>query len=138
MKDQNCWCGTGRLCQDPELKYTPSGIAVCSLRLACNKGREENGQTADFFTVEVWRGAAEFASTYLHKGSQVAIQGRVRVRSWQDGEGNKRTSVEIVANELNSLGKTLSAEHEPQETAPPAASAPADEYADFNDPFADQ
>jgi single-strand DNA-binding protein len=137
-KDLNVCCFTGRLCADPELKYTPSGVAVSSLRLAVNKAKEENGEKADFLTVEVWRGAAEFAAQYLTKGSQVSIHGRLRVRPWVAADGTKRTATEIVANELNALGKSV--QSQPEEAAAPAGAADVGlgDDADFNDPFADQ
>jgi single-strand DNA-binding protein len=132
-KDLNCWSGTGRLCQDPELKYTPTGVAVCSLRLAVNKAKEEQGEKADFLTVEVWRQAAEFAANYLKTGSQVSTQGRLRIRKWVAQDGSKRQSAEIVANELNALGKSVPS-HADEDPAPAAAVSDAD----FNDPFADE
>jgi single-strand DNA-binding protein len=134
-KDLNSWCGTGRLCSDPELKYTPSGHAVANVRLAVNRGREEQGQDADFVTVELWRQAAEFAANFLKKGAKVSIQGRLRIRAWTAQDGSKRNSTEIVANEMNALDKRVVSEEPDAGPAPEVSDAAA---ADFDDPFANE
>ena len=94
----------GRLTADPELKTTPSGISVVSFTVAVNrrfgsKAGEES--TADFFNVTAWRQTAEFVSKYFRKASSICIVGSLQTRNWTDQQGNKRYSVEIVADEAN-------------------------------------
>ena len=99
---------TGNLTRDPELRSLPSGTSVCSLRLACNTRRKgQDGQWEDkpnYFDVTVWGAQGENCSRYLEKGRPVAIDGRLEWREWQDKEGNKRQSVEIVADSVQFLG----------------------------------
>ena len=88
----------GRLCADPELRRTQSGISVCSCRLAVDRDYLTNGEReTDFFDVTAWRGAAEFISGYFSKGRMIAVEGRLQTRAWMDRSGNNRVSVEIVA-----------------------------------------
>lgn len=134
MSDQNCWNATGRLCADPELRYTASGVALANLRLACNRIKETNGQKADFFSLTVWRSAAEFAANYLNKGAQVAVTGRLENRQWQATDGSKRTSTEVRVDFLYSLGKSV--QSEPDEA--PSTPDTTEPDPEFNDPFADQ
>lgn len=88
----------GRLCADPELRHTQSGIPVCSCRLAVDRDYLTNGEReTDFFDVVSWRGAAEFISGYFSKGRMIAVEGRLQTRAWTDRSGNNRVFVEIVA-----------------------------------------
>ena len=94
----------GRLTANPELKTTPSGIPVVSFTVAVNRrfGTDENGKSpADFFNVTAWRGTAEFVSKYFRKASSICVVGSLQTRNWTDRQGNKRYSVEIVADEAN-------------------------------------
>ncbi len=101
----------GRLANDPELKYTPSGIAVTSFRLAVNRPMsaeaKTNGQEkqADFFNIAAWRQSAEFAAQWLSKGRLVAVEGRLQVREYVTQDGQKRRDYEIVAENLKSLDR---------------------------------
>lgn len=100
---------TGNLTRDPELRNLPSGTAVCQLRIASNTRRKDGatGEWVDkpnYFDVTVWGRQGENAAQYLSKGRPVAIDGRLEWREWQDKEGNKRQSVEIVADNLQFLG----------------------------------
>jgi len=101
----------GRLANDPELKYTPSGIAVTSFRLAVNRPMsaeaKQNGQEkqADFFNIAAWRQSAEFAAQWLSKGRLVAVEGRLQVREYVTQDGQKRRDYEIVAENLKSLDR---------------------------------
>jgi single-strand DNA-binding protein len=99
---------TGNLTRDPELRTTPSGTDVCSLRLACNTRRKDSsGSWADkpnFFDVIVWGAQAASCSSYLEKGRPVAVDGRLEWRDWEDRDGNRRQSVEIVADSVQFLG----------------------------------
>ncbi len=99
----------GRLANDPELKYTPSGIAVTQFRLAVNRPisneAKQGGQEAqaDFISIVAWRQSAEFAANYLGKGRLVAIEGRLQVREYVTQDGQKRRDVEVVSDNLKSL-----------------------------------
>ena len=100
---------TGNLTRDPEIRSTPSGQSVCSLRVACN-GRRRNPQTNDwedapnYFDVSVWGSQGENCHRYLSKGRPVAVDGRLQWREWTDKDGNKRQSVDIVADSVQFLG----------------------------------
>lgn len=103
----NVFCGVGRLVNDPELKYTPSGVAVCSFRMAFRNPfqKDEQGRaTSDFFDVTAWRELADFASGYLGKGREVAITGRLRSQSWKAEDGSNRSRVYIQAERLDFVG----------------------------------
>lgn len=90
----------GRLTADPELKTTPTGVSVTTFTLAVNRNRAKEGtQASDFFTVQAWRGTAEFITRYFRKASSICIVGTVQNRQWTDQQGNKRYSTEIVADE---------------------------------------
>ncbi len=95
----------GRLTADPELKQTPSGIAVVSFTLAVNRRYQSKSadgaqaQQADFISVVAWRQTAEFISRYFRKGSALCITGSIQTRSWQDQQGQKRYTTEVVADE---------------------------------------
>jgi single-strand DNA-binding protein len=98
----------GNLTRDPELRHTPSGTPVCSLRIAVNSRRkDETGQWVDkpnYFSVTVWGQQGENCAQYLAKGRPVAIDGRLDWREWESQEGNKREAVEIVAESVQFLG----------------------------------
>ena len=93
----------GRLVADPQLRQTTTGKNVASFRIACDRGRRDaNGQNqADFFDVVAWERSAEFVCRYFQKGSLIAVDGRLQSRQYQDKNGNNRTGVEIVANNIN-------------------------------------
>jgi single-strand DNA-binding protein len=87
----------GNLTDDPEVRYTESGIARAMLRVAVSGRRE---QEASFFTVIVWRDQAEHGSESLTKGSRVVVVGRLQQRSWTAEDGSARSTVEVIADEL--------------------------------------
>jgi single-strand DNA-binding protein len=100
---------TGNLTRDPELRALAGGNSVCSLRIACNGRRKNNdtGQWEDqpnYFDVTVWGAQGENCNRYLSKGRPVAIDGRLQWREWQDQNGNKRQSVDIIAESVQFLG----------------------------------
>lgn len=99
---------TGNLTRDPELRSTPSGTAVCSLRIACNTRRKgQDGQWEDkpnYFDVTVWGAQGENCARYLAKGRPVALDGRLEWREFQDKDGNKRQAVDIIADSVQFLG----------------------------------
>jgi single-strand DNA-binding protein len=99
---------TGNLTRDPELRSLPSGMSVCSLRIASNTRRKDpsSGEWVDkpnYFDVTIWGRQGENAAQYLSKGRPVALDGRLEWREWQDKEGNNRQSVEIVADNVQFL-----------------------------------
>lgn len=98
----------GNLTRDPELRGLPSGGNVCSLRVAVNERRKDaSGQWTDapnFFNVTIFGNSADNAAKFLAKGRQVAVDGRLRWREWQDQQGNKRESIEIVAQDVQFIG----------------------------------
>ena len=96
----------GRLVADPELRTTQSGTNVCSFRIACDRNFARQGEQrqADFIDIVAWRQQAEFVSKYFQKGSLIAIEGSLQTRQYQDKQGNNRTAVEVVANNINFAG----------------------------------
>jgi single-strand DNA-binding protein len=101
---------TGNLTRDPELRSLPSGMSVCSLRVACNTRRKNNstGEWEDkpnFFDVTVWGAQGENCARFLSKGRPVAVDGRLEWREWeaQDGSG-KRQAIDIIADAVQFLG----------------------------------
>jgi single-strand DNA-binding protein len=98
----------GNLTRDPEVRQTPSGTSVCSLRIAVNsRRRDESGQWTDkpnYFSVSVFGNQAESCAQYLSKGRPVAVDGRLDWREWQTQDGQKREAVEIVAESVQFLG----------------------------------
>ena len=98
---------TGNLTRDPELRSTPGGTSVCKLRVAVNSRRKEGQEWVDkpnYFDVTVWGAQGENCANYLSKGRPVAVEGRLDWREWEDKEGGKRQSVEIIANSVQFLG----------------------------------
>ncbi len=98
----------GRLGADPELRYTSSGTAVATLRMATNEswtgktGQKE--ERTEWHRIVLWAKLAELAGQYLSKGRQVYIEGRLQTRSWDDRDGNKRYTTEVVGNSMQFLG----------------------------------
>lgn len=97
----------GNLTRDPELRYTPSGLPVATLRLAVNRNftNQQGEIETDYFNVIVWRNQAEKCAEYLSKGRQVAVTGRLQSRSWEGNDGQKRSVVEVVADRVVFLGR---------------------------------
>ena len=116
---------SGNLTRDPELRSTPSGTAVLALGIAVNDRRknQETGQWEDvpnFFDVSVFGPRAEALSRFLSKGSKVAIEGRLRWHSWETPQGDKRSKVDIVADEIEFMS-SRDAGSGPSYSAPEAA-----------------
>lgn len=140
----------GRLVADPQLRQTNSNRNVATFRIACDRNRRgPDGQSqADFLDVVAWERTAEFVCRYFQKGSLIAIDGRIQTRNYQDKNGNNRTAVEIVANNVNFAGPRSQSAPAPQEAAvssaqtdyaprPSEAQAPAASYSSgSNDDFA--
>jgi single-strand DNA-binding protein len=99
---------TGNLTRDPELRNTPSGTSVCSLRLAVNTRRkDQQGQWVDkpnYFDITVWGAQGENCAQYLAKGRPVAVDGRLEWREFTDKDGNNRQAIDVVADSVQFLG----------------------------------
>lgn len=150
----------GRLVATPELRTTPSGVSVCSFRVAVDRAyssRDGGERQTDFIDVVAWRNTAEFVCRYFQKGQMIAVNGRIQTRNYEDKQGNRRTAVEIVADNVNfcgskresggdesygGYGSGLSAPRNPSRPSPvpeaPANDGPAPVYSSGdNDDFDD-
>jgi single-strand DNA-binding protein len=109
----------GNLGRDPELRYTPQGLAVCNFSVATSERRKgasgEPEEITTWFRVSAWGRQAELANEYLTKGRQVYVEGRLRLEEYTDREGNPRTSLEVNATDIQFIGQRG------DEAAPPAA-----------------
>ena len=98
----------GRLGRDPETRYTSGGQAVCNFTLATDETyKDRNGERqkrTEWHRIVVWGKQAEIAQQYLHRCSLIFVEGRIQTRQWDDREGQKRTTVEIVASNFRMLG----------------------------------
>lgn len=97
----------GRLTKDPEIRYTGTGepIAIARYTIAVSRPYKKDGQTqADFINVVSYRKAAEFIEKYFKKGQMIAIVGRLQVRSWDDSEGKRHWSTEVITDEIHFAG----------------------------------
>ena len=93
----------GRLTRDPELRYTQSNTPVATFRLAVDRDfapRDGGERQADFIDCVAWRSTGEFVSKYFQKGSMAVVSGRLQMREWTDKEGNRRTTAEVVADNV--------------------------------------
>ena len=93
----------GRLTRDPELRRTGSGVAVASFTLAVDRdfsGRDGGERETDFIDCVAWRQTGEFVSKYFTKGSMIVVSGRLQIRNWNDKDGNKRRTAEVVADNV--------------------------------------
>ncbi len=133
----------GRLTRDPELRRTGSGIAVASFTLAVDRdfgGRDGGERETDFIDCVAWRQTGEFVSKYFTKGSMAVVSGRLQIRNWNDKEGNKRRTAEVVADNVyfgeskrQSDGSSYSAPSAPAYGGYNAPSAPASDFAMLDD-----
>ena len=96
----------GRLTFDPELRTTPSGVSVVRFQVAVDRSYQKAGEErkADFIDVTAWRQTADFISRYFHKGSMIAIEGSLQTDNYTDKDGNKRKSIQVVANNVSFCG----------------------------------
>lgn len=113
----------GRLTADPELKKTQSGTSVISFTVAVDRRFQQKGEEkqADFINIVAWRQTAEFVEKYFSKGSMIAIRGSIQTRAYEDKNGNKRTAVEVVADEVSFCGSNVQkngAQHDDFEEIP--------------------
>ena len=143
----------GRLTRDPELRRTGSGIAVASFTVAVDRdfsGRDGGEKETDFIDCVAWRQTGEFVSKYFTKGSMIVVSGRLQIRNWNDKEGNKRRSAEVVADNVyfgeskrgsdsgsayggNSYSNSYAAPAAPSYGGYSAPSAPASDFAMLDD-----
>jgi len=105
----------GRLGSDPEVRYTPSGVAVANFNIATSeewkdKDSGEKKERTEWHRIVAWRRLGEICGEYLSKGKQVYIEGRLQTRDWEDRDGNKRYTTEIVATDVQFLGARDSSE----------------------------
>jgi single-strand DNA-binding protein len=98
----------GHLGRDPEMRYTPSGRPVTTFSVATSRSWHsadgERHEETEWFNVVAWGNLAEICNQYLHKGQQVYVEGRLQTRRWEDAEGNKHFTTEVVAKEMIMLG----------------------------------
>ena len=131
----------GNLGSDPELKYTPSGAAVTNFNVATNEiwnDKDGNKQErTEWHRVVLWRKLAEIAGEYLKKGSKVYLEGRLQTRSWEDKDGVKRYTTEVVADNMTMLDAKGEGGSSSVSSAPPPSEAPpaADSGAEDDLPF---
>lgn len=97
----------GRLTRDPEMKQTPSGTAIAKFALAVDRrfSGKDGQKTTDFFDCTAWRQTADVVSKYFRKGSLILLCGHIQINLWNDKDGNKRQSTEIVADEVYFTGE---------------------------------
>lgn len=109
----------GNMVADPELKSTPSGVNVCSFRIAVSRRYVKAGETpqTDFIDIVAWRTQAEFVSKYFSKGKSILICGSIQSRNWEDKEGKKRTTVEVIADEISFVERKGASEGQPSDGA---------------------
>ena len=111
----------GHLGRDPEMRYTPSGRPVTTFTIAVsrswNTADGERRTETEWFNIVAWGNLAEICKQYLYKGQQVYIDGRLQTRRWEDKEGQKHTSVEVVANEMMMLGERRDNSSQTQESS---------------------
>ncbi len=135
----------GNLVADPELKQTPNGVAVTTFRIAVGRRftRQGEQQQTDFFDIVAWRQTAEFVTRFFTKGRPILVCGSLQTRSWNDQNGNKRISYEIVADECsfvdsrssNGGGREASVSEMPSYSSPKADASFEELSADDELPF---
>lgn len=125
----------GRLTADPELKTTNSGLSVVSFCVAVDRRYQKDGEKqADFLNVVAWRQTAEFICKYFQKGQMIAVQGSIQTRNYEDKNGNKRTAVEIVAENVSFCGSKSESDGQQTQNAPrPSVNVPADDFTPLDD-----
>ena len=113
----------GHLGADPELRYTPNGTPVANFRIATTERwinkQGERMESTEWHRIVAWGKLGEFCGQYLNKGKQVYIEGRLRTRSWEDKDGKKQWTTEIIAQRLQLLGKPEKSSTPPEELAAP-------------------
>lgn len=128
---------TGRLTYEPELKVTQSGVSVIRFQMAVDRNYQAQGQErqADFIDCMAWRSTAEFISRYFHKGDMIGIEGSIQTSNFTDKDGNKRKSVDVVANNVSFCGSKQQSNSNPNLNVapPPADNSDFEEIVDEDD-----
>lgn len=132
----------GNLTRDPELRYTPNGVAVATFTLAINRPytNQSGEREADFINVVAWRQLADLCANYLRKGRQAAVEGRLQTRSYDNKEGKKVYVTEVVAENVQFLGSRTGSDnvgYDPGFGEPRQQPTRINDNDSFNDPFAD-
>lgn len=129
----------GRLTKDPELRYTPSGVAVATFTLAVDRrfSNQQGERETDFIFIVAWRQLAELCANYLKKGQQAAVEGRLQTRSYENRDGQKVYVTEVVADNVQFLSPPRSAQTPGFERTAPAYGIEAQKKQPHDDPFAD-
>jgi len=112
---------------DPELKTTPTGVNVCSFRIAVGRKFVKAGEQpqTDFIDIVAWRTQAEFVAKYFVKGKPILVCGAIQSRNWQDKDGNKRYTVEVIADEITFVGPKTPSEGGGSFAGDPGPTAPS-------------
>lgn len=107
----------GRLTRDPEMRYTPQGVAVTRFTLAVDRpvANAQGEREADFIDVVAWRKLAETVANHLHKGRLVAVRGRLHIQSWEGQDGQRRRRAEVVADDVRFLDRARVDQHRERE-----------------------
>lgn len=118
----------GRLTYEPELRTTPSGVSVIRFQVACDRNYQKDSQNrqADFIDCIAWRQTAEFISRYFHKGDMIGVEGNIQTSNFTDKDGNKRKSVDVVANNVSFCGSKQQSNSNPNLNVAPPTYASAD------------
>ena len=118
----------GRLCREPELTTTSSGMSVCRIRLAVP--RRDNQSGTDFVTCTAFRNQAEFLNKYFSKGQEILVQGNLRINQWEGGDGIKREACEVLINNIDFCGAKQ--ENKPSEQSKEVQTPQPDPWAELS------
>jgi single-strand DNA-binding protein len=128
----------GNLGRDPEIRYTPSGLAVANFSLATTENWTKDGQKesrTEWHRIVAFGRLAEICGEYLAKGKQIYIEGKIQTREWEDKDGNKRFTTEIVAGQMQMLGtRENNFSENPRSSAAPSKAANASKATDIPEP----
>lgn len=123
----NKWIGMGRLTRDPEVRYSQSGSVVANFSVAIDRRYKRDGETtADFFNCTAFGKTGEFVEKYLRKGIKVVIEGELQNNNYEDKNGTKHYSVQIIVNQIE-FAESKSSQANSNDTAEPEANVPADD-----------
>lgn len=126
----------GRICGDLELRTKASNISVTSFNVAVDRKfqKQDEEKQTDFLTVVCWRGTADFVCRYFKKGSMIAVQGSLQTRNYEDKNGNKRTAVEIVADNVSFCGSKNENSNNNVNVSPAVPTIDASDFEELIDP----
>ena len=126
-------CLTGRLTAKPELRYTDTNVAYARFNLAVNRNftNEQGEREADFIGCVVWKKTAELVANHLDKGSQIGVEGRIQTGSYDDKDGNKRYTTDIIVENITFLDKKQDSRPAPEYAEPQKEETKEDPFADF-------